>query len=161
MALINVRTTVEDDLPAIFELGRTMRAESVIPFPEIDENAARDTLALLDDFYFIAVAEVANTDPAPRKTGNEIIGMFTAQLNRYAFSQEFFAQHDIFYVHPDWRGTRAALLLVKAFESWAQECGLTRALLSVHSGLFPERTGRFYKKLGYRPMGGNFMKELD
>ena len=161
MASITVRPAVEDDLSAIFELGHLMRAECVIPFPEIDEDAARDSLALLNDFYFIAVAEVANIVSIECNVGNGIIGMFTAHLNRYAFSQEFIAQHDIFYVLPEWRGTRAALLLVRAFEKWAREFGINHAILGVHSGLFPERTGRFYGKLGYRPMGGNFMKELE
>lgn len=159
MALINVRPAVEDDLPAIFELGRELRAESPIPFPDADETVVRDTLALLGDFYFMAVAEVS----LPEHTGGEkkIIGTLTAQLTRYAFSQEFMAQYDLFHVHREWRGSRAALLLIRAFENWAKEFNVGRAILGVHSGLDAERTGRFFEKLGYQPMGGNFMKEID
>jgi len=132
-----------------------MHAESLISFPGIDETA---TLARLAQYeragvpYFMALAEQGS---------GQAIGMITGQPCIYVFAPGISAQHDIFYVRPENRGSSAAFLLVQAFEDWARTIDAREIRLAVHTGLFPERTGRFYQKLGYRHMGGNYMKEID
>jgi GNAT superfamily N-acetyltransferase len=155
MARIGVRRAEAGDLSALLALGREMRSESAIPFPEIDEEAARDMLALLGGLYFVAVAELVSNNGS-----KEIIGLLTAQPMMLVFSREWFVQHDILYVRPRWRGSRAAILLIRALERWADEVGSKRVVLGVHTGLVTERTGRFYERLGYQHMGGNYMKEV-
>lgn len=152
---ITVRRAGLEDLPALIALGRVMHAESLIPFPKIDETATRARLAQYERAgvpYFMALAE--------QEPGGAI-GMITAQPCIYVFAEGVCAQHDIFYVRPEKRGSDAALKLVRAFEDWAETIGAREVRLAVHTGLFPDRTGRFYEKLGYRHMGGNFMKEID
>lgn len=127
-----------------------MRAESVIGFPEIDVEAAREFLEVVGDAYFVALAE-RNGEP---------VGFITAQPGRYLFSKERFVTHDIFYVAPEARGSRTALLLVQAMEDWAAQLGVKKVFIAVHTGLKPDITGRFYEKLGYRYMGGNYCKDL-
>ena len=147
--MITVRRAGVEDAPALLSLGRMMREESLIPYPEIDEDAFRGTVSLLGDGYLMVIAE----DDGP-------IGMLTAMPSQYVFARVIYAIHDVFFVRPDKRGSRAAFLLVQMFEDWAQEIGATRGVLGVHTGLTMETTGRFYEKLGYRHIGGSFIKEF-
>lgn len=139
-----------DDVSTLCALGRRMREESAVPFPEVDEQVTRDTWAALGDGYFVALAE----------QDGKAVGFLTAQLSRYISSPTPFVQHDILYVAPEARGSMAFFRLVKAYEAWAKKIGVRRCCISVTTGLSTEVTGRAYEKLGYRYMGGNFMREL-
>jgi GNAT superfamily N-acetyltransferase len=148
--MITVRRGSLDDFPVMLDMGRAMQAESLIPYPSIDEAVYRATVTVLGERYFIALAE----------REGEAVGMLTAFRTPFTFSAVEFAKHDIFYVRPSVRGSKAALKLVRAFEAWRAECGLDKAVLSVDTGLRPGVTGRFYERLGYRLMGGQYMKEF-
>lgn len=146
---INVRRVGHDDLEAIWALMERLRLEAVIPFPELDREVMTQHLEIVGDAYFMALAERP-----------EVVGLITAQYGRFIYNSEVFVMHDIFYVIPEARGSSAALRLVKAFENWASEVGARLVFVGVHTGMKIEVTGRFYEKLGYRHMGGNYMKEL-
>lgn len=66
----------------------------------------------------------------------------------------------IVYVKPEYRGTRHGLDLVRAYESWAIDKGASEIRLSVASGIHEDKTGNFYKKLGYEHLGSQYRRKL-
>lgn len=127
-----------------------MRDESVIEYPEIDDEAFLEILGVLGEGYFMGLAE----------DDGEPVGMITATMSRYVFAKEVYVIHDVFFVRKDKRGTGTAFRLVQAFEDWARKIGAKRGILGIHTGLNIEITSRFYEKLGYRHIGGSFIKEF-
>ena len=147
---MNVRIATEDDIAAIVAMCHDMRAESIVPFPPMEEEVYRERLAMLGPAYLLLVAECDDA----------IVGFMGAQLGIFVFSSRIFVYHDMFYVKPEKRGTKAAMMLVTGLETWAAECRADRVCVGLHTGLNPDRLDRFYRKLGYTYMGGNYFKEM-
>lgn len=148
--MITVQSAGIEDIPALISLGCRMREESAIPFPPVDEKATREALIELGSGYHVSIAE----------QDGEPCGFIAGAVSRFVFSTDFYIVHDIFYVRPESRGSRAAFLLVNAFCDWGRGIGARHAMIGVHTGLRPEVTGRFYEKLGFRFIGGNYLKEF-
>lgn len=62
----------------------------------------------------------------------------------------------LFYIMPERRGSRAALLLLNAYREWAQEQECTEVRLSVASGINMGRTERLYEHLGFSRFASTF-----
>ena len=148
--MVTVRQASVDDLPVLCEMGRVMRAESIVDFPEPVEDEWREMIGILGSGYFMAVAEHERI-PA---------GFITALQGRYIFSAKPVVTVDTFYVRPENRGGRTAVLLIRAVEGWRKSLGVGRLILGIHTGLAPGVTGRFYEKLGYAHMGGNYVRDF-
>ena len=65
----------------------------------------------------------------------------------------------VLWVDEEYRNTRAASRLIKAYERWAKEIGATHIMLSDIHG--DEKLQRVYKKKGYSLMETSFVKELN
>lgn len=143
-----VREAVPEDIPALVELGRRMREESLVPYPAIDEEVLRERLFVLPGY----VVHVCEQD-------GFVIGMLASQCSTYIFSRGTYAYHDIFYVMPERRGSWAAVLLIKAFLKWADSLGIRRKVIAQHTQVNAERTLKFYERMGFKPMGGIYFKD--
>ena len=147
--MITVKRAWLDELPEIIRLGQRMLEESAVSFPEIDADATRGALEMAGNLYFMALAERDGVG----------VGFITGLQSRYLFSDRRLVSHDVFYVVPEARGSSAAVRLVRALEEWSVEVGAYRTTIAIHTGLKVETTGRFYEKLGYTFMGGNYSKD--
>jgi len=148
-----IRTATEGDLEQLLILGERMRQESVIPYPEINSVMVREFLKISESGggegynFTCLVAEDYG-----------LVGFMVAFCGPPVFSTEPVASHHIFYVVPERRGSFAAVRLIKGYEAWAEENGAIAVEIAVDTGLFPERTGKFYERLGYDYMGGKYRK---
>ena len=147
---MKVRLYEDRDIPQIVLLCHRMRAESMVPYPPMDEAVYRKKLKALGGAYLLVVAE----------TGGEVVGFMGGIVAGWLFTDRHFVAHEIFYVRPESRGTKAALMLITALETWAVEQGAERVTIGVHTGVNIAATHRFYHKLGYAFMGGNYYKVL-
>ena len=139
-----IRDATNDDLEILLDLGSKMLAESIEPYPEIDREQARKYLEVavsMPDFFLMAIAE----EEIP-------IGMMTAVAGPYCFSPTLRSASDLLFVLPEYRGGRAAVKLVQKYKDWADGIGTASDTMSVATGVSPERTGRFFKLMGFRPM---------
>ena len=64
----------------------------------------------------------------------------------------------ILYVAPEVRSL-AVRGLVRAFVSWAEALGVTRQLVGLGNGLNLEKVDRFYRRLGFEPIGGQYLRD--
>lgn len=126
-----------------------MREESIahgIPYPVVDR-------ALAQVFFDACIASPTKLLCAVHENSLGIRGFMTAFLSPYSFSRTIVAVHDILYVSPEARGSLAAIRLVRFFQAWARDNGAWMAMIAQHTNIEPERTTRFYNRMGFRFMG--------
>lgn len=143
--MIRIRDATADDLNVLLALGSLMRAESIERYPPTERAHARKSLeaaiAMPGNFLII----LAEDEKYP-------VGMMAAIAGPYSFSSRLRAASDLLFVIPERRGGTAAMRLVRRFKEWAGSVGADSATLSVATGVSPERTGRFFKVMGFGSM---------
>ena len=91
---------------------------------------------------------------------DEIVGFIGGELRSSYYTQDKTANEVIFFVDPKHRGGRAAVLLIQTFEKWAKEHNAKNMEFGVVTAIHPEKTDNFFKRYGFRYLGGNFYKEV-
>ena len=90
----------------------------------------------------------------------ELQGFLFGSVEEYWFTQALGANMIVWYVAKEARGSAMAVKLLLAFRGWAANRQATELTLSVTSGLNAEKTGRFLRRMGFRPCGENFYQTL-
>jgi len=123
-------------------------------YPYSAERMTRLLHAAIDDernCYCLFVA---------RSASDELAGMLFGNVERQFFSEALVAQNIIFLVKPRFRGTSAALRLLKAFANWARNRQVSALCVSQNSALDTQRFGRFMTRLGFVFVGSNYVLRL-
>jgi len=102
-----------------------------------------------DDWIFI-IAEDENSS---------FCGFFVGFIEETYFGTDKIASDYLLYVIPEKRKGRAAYMLLKEFDRWAQKRARYMQL-GVTTGLNEENTIQFYKKMGYHRKGVIMQKEI-
>lgn len=87
-----------------------------------------------------------------------VIGFTAGVLVPTIFGPDTFVEDVGFYVHPAWRGTSAAVRMVRMLEGWAQIMGASALRIGVTTGTNPGPTGRFLSRFGYDLTGWLYTK---
>jgi GNAT superfamily N-acetyltransferase len=144
-----LRCATQADFPRLVELGRAMHDESSYASMPFDPAVLTNTLAFVREKGFICVNE---------KDGH-IDAVMVAVLSPSWFGPGLTASDLALYVEPAARGGTAAYRLIEAFIRWAESKGVHAMYLGVTTGVHPEQTGRLYERLGFRPVGGFYMRK--
>ena len=91
---------------------------------------------------------------------DKIIGFISGIFSEYFFSNRKQVTDLGFFVLPEFRGSRAALKLVKSLENWAKEIGADDLHLGQTTAVEMNKTRQFYERLGYKTVGFNTVKNL-
>lgn len=91
---------------------------------------------------------------------NELLGSLFGGIEEYWFTKERGANMIVWYVAKEARGSAIAIKLLLAFRGWAQNRHATELTLSITSAVNTEKTGRFLRRMGFRPCGENFYQTL-
>ena len=91
---------------------------------------------------------------------NKIVGFISGFAHEYFFSNRKKASDLGFFVLPEYRGSRAALKLVKSLENWANEMNVDELYLGQTTAVEMDKTRQFYERLGYKTVGFNTVKHL-
>jgi GNAT superfamily N-acetyltransferase len=91
---------------------------------------------------------------------NKIIAFLMASVEEGYFTDEKTSTDLLVYVLPEWRGSRAFYLLVRAYIGWAKEQGAKLVFLSSSTGYDPEKITSLYTRLGFHRVGGIFQMEV-
>lgn len=130
------------------ELAKKFIAEAQFSKAELDIASLYNLVQSPDVVYFLAIDK------------NKIVGLIGGAVIPYFFSTRKKVGDLGFYVDPEYRGSRAAIKLVKALESWAKEMGVEEVYLGQTTGVEVEKTKDFYERLGYTVVGVNTIKHL-
>lgn len=146
--MVTIRTAVEADIPTILTLGRLMHAES--RYGRFDFSPVKCD-ALVRRVIPQGLTFVAEERDA-------IVGVFIGTVFEQMFGADLASCDIITYVPPERRG-RIGLLLTKEYIRRAKALGVLDIRIGVSTGIDPERTGRFYEKLGFSHVGGVYAME--
>lgn len=89
-----------------------------------------------------------------------LAGALGAMLSPSPHTGDTSAQEVFWYVLPEYRGTRAAAQLIRAYEVWAKRHGARFVLMAHLTHLMPAAIGRFYRLRGYRQTETIYTKEI-
>ena len=146
-----IRDAVIDDLETLILLCSKMHEESIEPYPLINRECMENYINMVvsnPDVFLISFAE----DKSP-------IGMITAVAGPYSFSPSIRASSELLFVLPEHRGSRAAVKLVQRFKEWSDNIGAMNSSFGISTGVSPERTGRFFEHMGFRPIGMMYRRD--
>ncbi|WP_310450658.1 GNAT family N-acetyltransferase [Sulfuritalea sp.] len=85
-----------------------------------------------------------------------LIGMFIGSMEEYFFTHSKSANSVLLWVDPDFRGSAAALRLIRAFCTWAGKRGAVEVTIPIESGVRMAKSDRFLRRLGFVQKGGNY-----
>lgn len=147
-----VRLAMPEDEDGVIRLARLYAEEvgSLLPHVAFDETHTRETfrhsITKAHPTTFVAIQ------------GDDVIGMLICSIQGFYFMAGHWANNDIFYVQPEKRGSRAATLLIAAFNTWADEIGAQIAVSGNANKLSPDRTEKFHSHFGYEQVGRVLMR---
>jgi hypothetical protein len=136
-----IRSAKLTDLPRLCELSVCMHDESPFALPPINpdkliKGLMRSTVIVWET--------------------NDVIGGFIAlQEGHFWYSDERFVADQLFYVHPDYRKSKAGISLLKAAQQYARIKELPLFMAPVN-GVDVDRKDALYKRLGMRKLGGTY-----
>lgn len=135
-------------LEEFFEIVTKMVAEAEFANAKIEKHKI---LHLYKNPNAIAFLAIEN---------DKIIGFIAAISHECFFSSKKKVSDLGLYVLPEYRGSRAALKLVKSLETWATEMGADDLHLGQTTAVEIDKTRQFYERLGYKTVGFNTVKHL-
>jgi len=142
----------EEDIPACIELGWLMHGESALNDIKFDLKKMRT----------IAYACISHSDwfCCTAKINDSVIGMMVGLIGEYWFSNERYAMDLALYVHPEFRGSSAAVRLLKEFTGWASTQNIKQIRCGETTRIRPEATASLYKKMGFIDGGQIFIRPV-
>ena len=148
---IIVRAADTFDIDQVIALGRMMHQESPrFRNTDFDVEKCKRGLEELVPEGSVFVAEM----------GEEMTGCLVGMLSTHYFGNTLQASDLMLYVKPQWRGSRSAYLLIKAFERFARDSKAQVVQLGISADIDCEKVRGFYEKMGYKVTGRLTVKEI-
>jgi GNAT superfamily N-acetyltransferase len=138
------RLAMPEDADAIVAIARQNAEET----KELDRFSERRVREVIDEY-------LKEGDPViyVSESRRRVTGVLVAGTGRLDYRDGFFVSQRVLCVLPEYRGTRAAVLLVKALIEWAKRLGATDVFGGNDSNLDSERTARFFERFGFDRVG--------
>jgi len=145
---MSVREATADDIPALIQMGLSMREESP-RFRRFTPDFKQQEAVLL--------ALIQSPE------GLVLIGdgaMFVGHINTPLWYSDRVACEELLFVMPEKRGGPAAFRMIRWFERWAKGRGAVEVNTGITVAHHVDETSRLYRKMGYADAGVTFRKEL-
>ncbi len=85
--------------------------------------------------------------------GGQIVGGIAGSTTKDWFNDDLIAFEQVLYVEPEYRATRAALLLIEAFFEWSKSMNAQRIQSGTTTGIQTKGCLRLYEQFGFREYG--------
>lgn len=143
-----------DDVKYVVYLAEKMHAESPVYCQMTFDAAKVEALCnlCLNNEDWICI--VAVTDDGT------IIGFTAACVVPTLFGGDTIVEDLGFYVHAPWRGTTAAVRMLRMLETWAKSVGAVMIRMGITTGTNPVQTARFLGRFGYAETGWLYSKSV-
>lgn len=152
--MIEVRVVKDTELLGeILELGEAMFEESRFSHLDFDvELAYKYGLAWMvgEEYLFIGAFE-----------GGQLVGMIAGECGAVLpFSSSIISNEHIFYVKPEFRGTKAAPKLIRVYVEESLRRGAKDIVFTNGTGYQPEKVGQLFEACGLKQVGGLYILEM-
>lgn len=156
--MIKVRFATRADIEVMADMGQALHDES----PRFASRSySKDKVMRLGEHLLGTMMGGPRGCMLIAEKGDEPIGMMVGFVTEDWFGHDKVASDYTFYVKPEHRGGRAAVMLLKTFEQWAREQGAVEIMPGVSTLIHEGKTQRFYEKLGYRFTGVLLSKKVE
>jgi len=91
---------------------------------------------------------------------DKVIGLISGYCAEHYFTEDIYAYESMFYVRPEYRKGRTALLLLRTFEKWAKDNNCVEISVGISTEIDTEKTASFYEKLKYKRSAIGLRKEI-
>lgn len=147
-----IRLASAEDIPQLLDIGEKAIKESGHP-ARFDRKKTRQMI-----FNLILAQRKGNNHRVWVLFNSGVVcGVFIGQIDTLYFSQDKYATDLIFYVLPEHRGH--GVKLVRKFVEWASSHKkVVDITLQQSSGIDMERTSKLYARIGFKLVGGCFVK---
>lgn len=145
-----VRLALEEDIDAIVELAR-MNCELSTPYLTYSPDKVRETC--------YAYLDRGETTIFVVEDKRQVIALLVATINEYRHATGIYCTQEIIFVREDYRGTRAAALLMKELVAWSERLGAIEITGGNDNKFNSERTARFLSHFGFEQVGF-FMRRM-
>ena len=144
----------KQDCLTILELAIEMCAE-LEPLTKVDQPHV-----YLQAYSVVEDVERESMNCWLAEDGNKAIGFFVGRCGPTLVNKEPVANHDYWFVVPDYRKTRASYVLFKAFEEWARLRGAVKIIchVALDDITLARDVMQMFPRLGYQEAGGYFVK---
>lgn len=142
---MRLRLVEAGDIPAIVEMGADMVAMGGFA-PE--DYAPQKVAETIPRFGFAVVAV----------DGEQVAGFMFGEVVSPWYGAHRMATDCALYVRPEFRGTMAALMMVKAWMRWAVDSGAKQLRPGVSAG--HPSAERLYERLGFKRVGAAFVLDV-
>lgn len=153
---MKIEIAASEHIEELISLGCRMYEESALTSLPLDVERARKTFrAALDDdkgMYCLFIARSSEGVPA---------GWLFGTITRPWFTDALVAHDHAFFVAPEFRGSSAALKLLKVFRRWAEKRNARMLNVSQRVGVEMDRFDRFMRRAGFESRGTNFSMTLE
>jgi GNAT superfamily N-acetyltransferase len=150
-----IRFATVNDIPAMVALGKRMHAITRFRTMPYDEQRVARTLRVAleqgRDRYVCFLAEDGE---------GQIVGGLLAVLERHIFTDQVTASVMQYEVLPEKRMGGYGVRLMKAFEQWARNRRVAEISFGINSGEGYAQVGAFARRIGFQPVGENFVKAV-
>tara|TARA_R110001592_G_scaffold131052_1_gene344642 strand:- start:17130 stop:17585 length:456 start_codon:yes stop_codon:yes gene_type:complete len=143
---IKVSSSLKGDFNRIKELFPTIQAET--RYKDFSINYEK-----LENLYHNQFAEDPVVKVFYALEGDELVGFGAFVITAHYFTDQLIASDIIVYVRPERRGSLAAVKLLKNYILWADQQNASHITLGISTGIHPEKTKRFYERLGFKTIG--------
>lgn len=138
------RLAIEDDFDEIVEMAR-FNAAQTMSHHEFSPFRVMDTL----NQYI----ETANPTMFVTEKRGTLTGFMKATMSEYDFTDGFYTTVEVIFVKPEFRGTRAAPLLLREFIRWSDMLGAKENTGGNDNQYHSEQTARFFEKHDFSRVG--------
>jgi len=90
---------------------------------------------------------------------DKLVGAFIAEVTTHPFIEYNVAKDLFFYVDKSARGSRAALILLNAWDNWFKEISADMSMIEISAGVNNDVVDRMLSKRGYERAGTLMFKE--
>lgn len=150
---MTIRFATEKDIPSLLLVGQRMHA--LTRFRRFDFNAEKAKRACEQ---LIASGQKKYAFLVATDSANQVVGGLIGVLEQHIFSDQLTASIMHFDVLPEARAGGHGVRLLKAFEQWAANRRVVEISFGINSGEELEKLARFAQRMGYTPVGDNFVK---
>lgn len=145
--MTTARKVTLDDMQDLLDMSQAMHAESRYASYTLDLEKLRRLYTSLIESPSGIMLRTAN-------------GFLAGGVADYFFGPALYAFEFILYVSPEARGSSEAPTLAKAYIEAAKALRAVDVHIENTTGCEIEKVERFFLKLGFARMGGNFIMEL-
>ena len=142
---MRVRVATHSDMPCFIENAKRLHSESPkYAIRNLNEKALSENLrSVMDGVGAIFVAE----------NNGEVVGGIVCLTTKDWFNDDVIAFEQVFYVQPEYRATRAPLLLIDAFVNWAKYMKADRIQSGTTTDISTQGCVRLYEHFGFIQYG--------